>query len=294
MPGIGFDQRIQEGEILNVLREGLPNFTKPPLDEVALGVQFNSIGERFGQVVADFREGVKELFPNVEYQSRLSPTPPAIAPNQMAFGPTIQFQPLIQNPFGRVWLVTADNSHVIQLQDDRFIFNWRHALEDYPRFEYIVNAFWERFRAFRTAAVQSQLGILPQQVEVSYFNWIPQETMSQNDYLLTAEKSKLVVDKGEIVSEAQNWSATYLISEDGLPQGRLDATSQGPIARISRTNTAMVQGSTLNLSFRAPVAPGANDDVMDSMIQLGRRIVVSSFSQLTTPKAHQEWGRTDV
>jgi uncharacterized protein (TIGR04255 family) len=77
----------------------------------------------------------------------------------------------------RVWFVSADDTCLIQLQPDRFLFNWREGPNrtPYPRYKTVIKKFRTLYNAFEKFVSQHKLGsIVPQQCELSYVNYIRQ------------------------------------------------------------------------------------------------------------------------
>lgn len=272
----------------------LPDYTNPPIDEVVIGVTFQPLGPQFGSLLSRFRELVKDRFTRTEYQPRLPPPNQTLTiSNSPLPGLPLMPQPtnLGQDPFGRVWLVSEDNSNVIQLQDDRFITNWRHAVIPYPHFNSVAGLFWDSFDQFRSES--KELGIEPfiQQVELSYLNWIPFDEEKLYDALKSTEASRVSIGDLKIDMNVQMSQTQYDVFVTGLPDARLVLTSNVGIIRISRTQSAMQRGTLLNLSFHSPVAPGATDNDIGSILAQAREIIVRTFDSLTTETGHQVWGR---
>lgn len=80
-------------------------------------------------------------------------------------------------PFPRIWFVSEDDTQVVQVQDDRFSFNWRKVTADteYPRFDAVFSDFKETLNLFLKAA--RELGfkqVNPVQFEITYVSRIKQ------------------------------------------------------------------------------------------------------------------------
>src|SRR5208282_5564239 len=98
----------------------LPKFRKPPVSEVALGVQF-SMPDLTPVHLGLYYQRVRSRFPTVQVQP---PLPPAFE----TFGPapTLSFSfPLMGLPSPRMWFVADGGASLIQLQAGRLFFNWR-------------------------------------------------------------------------------------------------------------------------------------------------------------------------
>jgi len=112
----------------------LPDFENPPLVEVALSVQFEPIEQmrtpQIGFLWAEFRD----RFPVTQEH-------PPVDPVIERFGiartgaPEVRLQMLESPPLPRVWFVNPTGTELIQVQNDRFIHNWRKVDDGdkYPR-----------------------------------------------------------------------------------------------------------------------------------------------------------------
>lgn len=140
-------------------------FEKPPVVETVLGVEFPTIQgwgvQHFGLYLASIRD----RFPKFEPQPALSPTnaTPGI---QLQLGP----------PSMRGWYIDSTETRVIQIQNDRFNYNWRErpGNERYPMYESLRPEFqreWDHFRKFLLVAGLAD--ITPVQGSVTYINHIP-------------------------------------------------------------------------------------------------------------------------
>lgn len=86
------------------------------------------------EVLAAFAAAVKDEFPHREQHA---PLPPMVEDFGVPSGPTFQLQFGDQFMLPRSWFVSRDGSHVIQLQGDRVVLNWRRTGDDapYPRYD---------------------------------------------------------------------------------------------------------------------------------------------------------------
>lgn len=124
-----------------------PAKRRPPVAEVALGVQFSKalpLGiVELGLLAREFAE----WYPTVLEQP---PLPRAVELAQaLAQSPDQEFS--LYPP--RLWLISTQNDALVQIQSDRFILNWRRTRveSDYPGFPWVKGAFLlelDRFLAF--------------------------------------------------------------------------------------------------------------------------------------------------
>lgn len=126
-----------------------PKFSNPPVVETVLGVQFPEI-EGFRAVhFGLYWETLRDRYPELSDQPRLEPVRERFPRAPMIPGP--RFELLQRMPPGRVWYTATSGSELIQLQPDRFLFNWRRRSPDepYPSYETNSKTFFDEFDRFR-------------------------------------------------------------------------------------------------------------------------------------------------
>jgi len=137
-------------------------FTNSPLTEVVLGVEFNA--QDFSSVhFGLYWQTIQERFPNHPLDR-----PP--------IGEIEVFNILRTLP--RVWFESEDNKQLIQLQANRFYYNWRQTekTDIYPHFEEIYPKFldeWEKLQAWWVNIETTPLQ--PIRYELSYVNQIDRD-----------------------------------------------------------------------------------------------------------------------
>ncbi|MCW5632448.1 MAG: TIGR04255 family protein [Rubrivivax sp.] len=142
----------------------LPHYGKPPLNEVVFTLRVRSPGFRIGHVGL-FWSKVRDTFPQVASQP-----PIGSADGQVP----------VEEPTGlpwiRTWLISKDETRLLQVQQDRFIFNWRQRGEhEYPRFESLRLEAFRWFEAYEQFHIDAGLGALSLVgTELSYINHIKQ------------------------------------------------------------------------------------------------------------------------
>lgn len=134
------------------MSDAVPPLARPPIFEVACGVEFESIREIDPVLLGGFWLKVRDQFPLRETHDEIVRPRPGV---HLVFG---DHQPL------RTWFVSKDGEFVVQIQRDRFFLNWRSLGVEgrYPRFssspEGVLHrsvALFERLSAFLEEAVGS-------------------------------------------------------------------------------------------------------------------------------------------
>lgn len=261
----------------------LPDFGKPPVNEVVLGVQFSTPAGysqiKAGQVWDLFRTD----YPHVEEYMPLAPVFETFGPQIPFAGNQLSFVDGVLHD--RYWFLNARRDELIQFQQDRLLHNWRQVQDlssEYPRFDCMI----ERFKN-ELAKLEGYLATLePQklqisQCEVSYINHIavgPTETLKLSDWLN-------FVNFNERHPQSLNLTFRETINDsDGKPSARL-ICELGEVMKPDGHRAV-----ALSLTVRgAPKSPTTGSAV--TFLTEGRASIVRRFTELTTPEAHQAWER---
>ena len=269
----------------------LPDFSDPPLTEVVLGVQFNSLEKFNTPYVGRLWELLQGDYPTAEEH-------PPIMPVFETFGQPIPltggigFSPSSLLGMPRSFLLNADKTKVLQIQRDRFLHNWRKlddADNQYPRFEHILLKFEEELRAFARFIEFQGLGTIePNQCEISYINQI-QIDKDQSPYNAMAEIFGSLIqypDAEEIgPPDDANLLLRYIVkSADQRPIGRLVVSAEP--GQLPNRQTII----QLSLTVRGAPEPS---DIAGAVafLQAGRSHIVKTFAAITSPRMHEIWGR---
>jgi uncharacterized protein (TIGR04255 family) len=134
---------------------------KSPLTEVVCGVEFNA--PEFSAVhFGLYWKEIQERFPTQPLDR------PPVGPIELfATMPKLR----------RVWFESVERRQLIQLQADRFHYNWRRIDEadEYPHFEDIYPNFEQEWQHFQTWWIEiEQLPLQPMRYELTYLNQIDQ------------------------------------------------------------------------------------------------------------------------
>jgi uncharacterized protein (TIGR04255 family) len=269
----------------------LADFKAPPVTEVVVGVQFNSLERFLSPHLGLVWERFKRDFPGIEER-------PPLAPSFETFGPQPQLLPAISMQIAtgadipRVLFVNADRTQVLQVQKDRFLHNWRKVESggEYPRFEQMLATFEQGFDTFSGVIANEHIGtIVPNQCEVSYINQIPVPSGADlygvfgRVFAQPAEKM-ILDDLG--TPEDLRFLLRYVIRDhEQKPIGRVIASAEPAL----RTDGVMI----IQLTMTARGKPRTAD--MPGVIEFlehGRLHLIRAFVKLTSREMQAEWGRT--
>ncbi len=264
----------------------LPDFNRPPLIEVALGVQFEPLPQMRQGHVGLFWAEIHDQYPNARDLQPLDPAGETLDGEM----PVFTFQISDAPPLHRAWFISEDQTRLVQVQSDRLIHNWRQVqAEPYPRFETLYDTFAERFQQFER--VLTRAGVprpTGQQVEMTYINWIA--TGSLADFLLPAQRHPLGLQDIDDADE-EGLNLRFPVTEEGRQIGRLYVQARNAVR--GTPGQPPEQGFLVSLTFRAPLPmPSDGGDVEESMYR-GRNAIVRVFTALTRPNWHDTWERTN-
>lgn len=263
--------------------EDLPTFARPPVNEVALSVQFGPIAD-FGPYPGVYWAGNRSLFERAEILPPLASVTEELGKPVARARLGVKFS---TDPDARFWLLRAGGTQLVQIQSDRFVFNWRQVdgTEIYPRYPAIRDLFeqeWDRFCAFLRAEKLASPEV--NQCEVTYVNHIDYDA-GWSGY---GELSRVIEpwcgrSSGNFLPAPERASveAHYRLPDD---RGRLHVSVE-PVVR-GRDSQEVLQ---ITLTARGAPASGSMGDLLEWM-DLGRRWVVNGFVDFTTQQMHNRWG----
>lgn len=261
-----------------------PNITFkcPPVIEVVCGAQFEPINElsspHLGVLWTKFQPDYpycKELLPLTPVIERFDAPPPS--DSTMEF-----FEGL---PMPRVWFISSNETEIIQVQKDRFLFNWKKTSseQDYPRYHHVFSSFEKKLRNFAEFLNESSLGdLIPTQYEITYINQISQE----NGWSSLADLGNIFPDlqwqkRHQYLAEPEtvNFNLSFLLPDNN---GRLRVGIQSakrivddaPILQFSLTARGI--GSCTRI------------DMMKPWFDLGRSSIVKAFTDLTDSEVQRD------
>jgi uncharacterized protein (TIGR04255 family) len=270
----------------------LPEYSDPPVIEVALSVQFDAIMgfgiPQIGLLWQRFRNN----FPNTEEQP---PIPHATEEFGVRLGPRISLNAeiLSQFPTPRVWFLNATGSELIQVQTDRLILNWRRTADndEYPHYVAVRRKFDDAVGELRAFLSEEGLpDIQPDQCEVTYVNHFRSgktwEHHGQADRVVTVWNGR---PEDDLLNDPEDvrFAMKYVIAEHDSTLGRLHVAFE-PAYRLVDNEPILL----LTLIARgAPVGGGLSG--VGRFLDIGHEWIVRGFTSLTTVEMHKVWGRRD-
>ncbi len=256
----------------------LPNYKSPPVDEVVLGVRFNTPDKLRIPHIGLLWEKFRQDYPIIEHAAPIAMTPGEI-PIDVATG----------LPQSRVWFIKKSQDQLVQFQTNRFFFNWRRREADYPRYQYMIESFEKIYDTVSKFFIDNDLGPLQSmEYELTYINhlrkgreWGDGADLKKifSDFVWQGNQERFLPEPKNI-----SWRANYSLGEGNgdlsikLEHGRL-ITDKIPVFILS-------------LTARSIVEPKDKENLRN-WFDLAHEWIVRGFTDLTTSDVQKVWGRED-
>jgi uncharacterized protein (TIGR04255 family) len=149
-------------------------FNNAPVAEVVVGAQFEGITFE-NRYLYDFYQKIKSDFPFIQEQQPLPSVIEKIdVPNENR---------IIQGFNTRKFFISKPQNKLIQLQPDKFLFNWRRTNNnsEYPHFSVVLNEFLSVYSKLNS---DLNLNARLNQLEVTYVDHIYIDDFGLKDYEL--------------------------------------------------------------------------------------------------------------
>ena len=263
----------------------LPSFRKPPIFEVALGVQFKA-PQLLAVHIGGFHRRIRDQYPKVVQVPPIPPSFEVFLPLPAPGGPagSVGIAVRASEAFPRQWFISDDDEHLVQFQSDRLIVNWRKGEGDrpYPRYSEVRRRFTEAFEAFQDFMREDvRAAFDPNQCEATYLNRIP--VADPAGWGRPGRWVRLWNDDAEEAEAVQFSVHRLLKASDGNPYARLIISAEGGM-------TTAGPAIMLNLQVRGrPLAAGPAG-VLD-FLDCARETIVTRFAALATDEGNRVWER---
>lgn len=262
----------------------LPEYDNPPVIEVVFGIQYKEldklkaphIGLIWEKIGKDDYPECQEVPPLVHVLETYGSTPTP---------PRLTIEALKLPPLPRLLFVSSGNNHLVQIQRDRFLQNWRKLSQDveYPRYSALFPRFVNGLKIFSEAIEDLGIGRLePNQYELTYVNHLVQgegwDDLSDIGKVFRGFQCQ-ADDRFLPEPEEVSWRRNYRFPEE---KGRLHVSMQQAVS-----NETQVPLLVLNLTAR-----GFDDDLA-SWFEIAHEWIVRGFADLTGPEIQKTiWKRS--
>jgi len=255
----------------------LPSYRTPPVAEVVCGFRFERISQFKAPHSGLLWQKFRDEYPNCEHAAPIGLSPQS-------------FDRASGLPLPRIWFLNEKGNHLIQIQNDRFHFNWRKMSdeEEYPRYEMVFSSFQKIFSVFSDFIDENELGPLRLvECELIYVNQIPQGEAWKSvddihklfpDFTWRSTSKRFLPGPTDV-----SWKIIFSLPEE---QGSLDVSLQQGSRKIDGL-------PALRLELRAHgLGKEQSVDGAWKWFPLAHKWIVNGFSDLTDMKIQKEvWGR---
>jgi uncharacterized protein (TIGR04255 family) len=258
-------------------------FDRPPVVEVACGVLFATQDTLKTAHIGKYWERVKAEFPHVEDALPL----PTIVEQQV--DAVAEFEWSTLPPLRRTWLTSDDGAHLIQIQGDRFLLNWKRTLNQtgYPSYTDVIKRFDRHLADF--ISFLKELRIEPpayRQFELMYVNHITVE-----NGLKEVGMENMLVDHVRATSRERflpepdgfNWATSYRLPHN---TGRLHIAAQSAVKTSNRERIVR-----LDLTARG-ISTDPSEAGRRPWFDTAHEWITHGFADVTSNVLHTTWGRT--
>jgi uncharacterized protein (TIGR04255 family) len=272
-----------------VPRPDIPIYSNPPVTEMVLSVQFATLPTFRSFHIGLLWEELRKEYPTVSEQMPLAAvfeTFGASAPQPVPLTLGFPFAPQMS----RFWLESPDGAHVVQIQQDRIVHNWRKKGDSpYPHYEPLRAQFEREIKIFERFLDREKLGQLaPNQCEIAYVNTIelpdgenPHSNLQRVSPIWAGE---LPPSPGCLLEDA-GFQARFVLRDRDNSIGRLYVVFSPKFDPSGKPPALLLQ-----ITARGRPKSGAMADAFD-FLDLGRREIVQTFDNVTSSELHRIWGK---
>ena len=252
----------------------LPSYKNPPVIEVAYGVAFNALERLRAPHTGLFWSMIRDEFPKVTHAAPVGPIP-----TEIDFGTL---------PLPRIWYISKDENFLVQLQSNRFLFNWRIIRPDdeYPRFEVVQSGFQKNFALFEEFIDSAGLGELDLQTyELTYINHVERtgrfEDLRYVSSLFPDLRWRTPTNRYLPIPSHLTWSVGFEFGK----KGRLVADLKPAYRRSDKRELFVFE-----LKATGNATAEGNENA-NAWFEQAREWIVCGFADLTSEKAQSDlWG----
>jgi uncharacterized protein (TIGR04255 family) len=262
-------------------KKNLPDYRKPPVIEVVSGIAFKKIEQFKAPHLGLFWQKLRADYPICQHAPPLGFPPD---PSE----PTGEFE----LPLPRIWFINEKLNNLIQLQNNRFFYNWRkmHADEPYPHYRAVIKKFIANLELFQKFLEEEKLGSFsPTDCELTYINHILKgegwESLSDIPDILPDISWR--TNKTRFLPEPLNmgWMTSFALPED---KGRLHVKLDQVTHKIDKRPILRLEISAKGLGS------DKSQKAIRDWFEIAHEWIVRGFTDLTGKKIQTTiWERSN-
>lgn len=265
-----------------------PNFNRPPILEQAITVAFERITDFDVVDFGLYWSTIRQSFPN----ANTTPKAPVFVESFDYASVTENMRLILPVELPRS-MFRNDSGELVQLQDDRFGFNWIKVddASPYPRYDATRKRFLELYEHFANyIGERYKVELELRQCEITNVNIIPVSAFGKDFADMNAAFNVDAFDLGivGVVPETYSRLRQYLINDkNGAPLGRLHLTIN-PVFRVGDLEPAF--------KFELTSRSGSSIAVISDAVEFFDRahdVINAAFMATVTPKMREIWEQVD-
>lgn len=266
------------------MADPLPKFDKPPVAETVLSAQFARLPKFKTAHAGIFCEShLGKDWSNLEEQPRIDDMFERFG-DERKWGPMGALRFLTSLEAQRTQIIGSDVTRMIQIQDSRFIYNWKKGdAGTYPSYSATLSEFQKLYTRFGDFVKSSGLGELEEnQWEVSYINHLIIGDLWSSCSDLQSIFPWLQPPQNSLNSDGINSIWDLVLPDD---RGRLHVRLYH--GRISLEGPEAI---ILDLTARGKASNSPGLSVIEGF-EIGHEAIVKTFADMTSDRAHKHWQR---
>lgn len=263
----------------------LPKFDSPPVIETVLSAQFSPLSKLTDAHVGWYwKQYLDEMWDQVVRVPRIDDRFEKFGDERQWIERGLKFEEV--GPSDRTQLIRSDGSRMIQIQNTRFIYNWRKQNSaEYPSYDKLLPEFKESFLGFEKFSYDAfGQAIELNQWEVTYVNHLP-----KGDLWGTASDMQKIFPAFGVL--ANQIDGQIFDTFNGTWQLTIDENKGRIYIDIKHARIGSSEGQEiirLAITARGPI----NDEVdIYTGFDVGHKAIVCTFADITSPDYHKIWKR---
>jgi len=266
-------------------------FAAPPVVETALSVQFDKLtgftaahaGWFWKEYVEKLGDGTSNEWKQVTEAGPIPEQFEKFGPEDVWSVPTLQF--LQGSPSARIQIIRGDGERMLQIQNSRFVLNWRKSETAFPRYENLLPEFRGMLNAFESFCSEAGFGSPVYNLwEVVYVDQVKKGTMWDSarnlNRIFPAVTSPPVSDHHAPPADDEIVSADWRFS---LANRRGRLYIQLRQTRLQPSNEEVIQLTTI---ARGPVSETQS---WQQGLDFGHEALKETFLSITSAEAQAFW-----
>jgi uncharacterized protein (TIGR04255 family) len=271
---------------------GAPKFYSPPVVETVLSVQFDHLTAYSTAHAGWFwKEYLDKLGEDSSPTWSRSVDAPRIEDQFERFGaddvwgPPLAMKLLPPSETQRTQIIRSDGERMVQVQNSRFILNWKKQTGAYPKFGPLLEEFRTMLRAFESFAAEAGFGTLRyNQWEIAYVDQLKKGDMWES----ASDWSKIFPGLLRVPTQVNHILLTGDEAMSADWRFSLADRSGRMYIQFRQVRTPSSNEEVLNVTFvgRGPVTASTT---WERGFEIGHDALNETFLAIISPEAREHW-----